>query len=200
VRSELQSLTVGITPGIAAADVSDEDAINIVVTAEKTPEDPLDVPISLTVLTEDELEDAQINSIRDVAANTPNFFTSVGDRAFNFYSIRGNSNSNFLVRDSVGFYLDDVPIEYFHQLFPGDLFDLEQVEVLRGPQNTLYGRNSIAGVVNVTRSISFNALGAASQDAGASMPQLTRTIHLKLKRTKSLSLICQWVLIVKSRI
>jgi iron complex outermembrane receptor protein len=71
VRSELQSLTVGITPGIAAADVSDEDAINIVVTAEKTPEDPLDVPISLTVLTEDELEDAQINSIRDVAANTP---------------------------------------------------------------------------------------------------------------------------------
>lgn len=150
VRAETQFLIVGITPRTATADVNNESAINIVVTAEKTPEDPLDVPISLTVLTTDELEDAQINSIRDIAANTPNFFTSVGDRAFNFYSIRGISNSNFLVRDSVGFYLDDVPIEYFHQLFPGDLFDLEQVEVLRGPQNTLYGRNSIAGVVNVT--------------------------------------------------
>ncbi|NJO42432.1 MAG: Plug domain-containing protein [Cyanobacteria bacterium RU_5_0] len=90
-------------------------------TAEKTPEDLLDVPIGLTVLTQDELEDAQINTIRDVAANTPNFYTSVGDRVFNFYSIRGIGNSNFLIRDSVGFYLDDVPIEYFHQLFPGDL-------------------------------------------------------------------------------
>jgi iron complex outermembrane receptor protein len=150
VQAGTQSLIVGITPGTTTADVTDDNAINVVVTAEKTPEDPLDVPISLTVLTEDEIEDAQINSIRDVAANTPNFFTSVGDRAFNFYSIRGISNSNFLVRDSVGFYLDDVPIEYFHQLFPGDLFDLEQVEILRGPQNTLYGRNSIAGVINVT--------------------------------------------------
>jgi iron complex outermembrane receptor protein len=150
VQSEAQSLIVGIAPATTTADARDEDAINIVVTAERTPEDPLDVPISLTVLTEDEINDAQINSIRDVAANTPNFFTSVGDRAFNFYSVRGISNSNFLVRDSVGFYLDDVPIEYFHQLFPGDLLDIEQVEVLRGPQSTLYGRNSIAGVVNVT--------------------------------------------------
>jgi len=150
VQTEAQSLTVGITPGTTTADVTDTDAINVVVTAEKTPEDPLDVPISLTVLTEDELEDAQINTIREVAANTPNFFASVGDRVFNFYSIRGIGNSNFLIRDSVGFYLDDVPIEYFHQFFPGDLFDVEQVEILRGPQNTLYGRNSIAGVVNIT--------------------------------------------------
>ncbi|NJO49114.1 MAG: TonB-dependent receptor plug domain-containing protein [Leptolyngbyaceae cyanobacterium RM2_2_4] len=150
VQTGTQSLMVGITPGTTTADVTDTDAINVVVTAEKTPEDPLDVPISLTVLTEDELEDAQINTIREVAANTPNFFASVGDRVFNFYSIRGIGNSNFLIRDSVGFYLDDVPIEYFHQFFPGDLFDIEQVEILRGPQNTLYGRNSIAGVVNIT--------------------------------------------------
>lgn len=148
VRSTAQTLVVNITPGTTANEATDEDSIRIVVTAEKTPEDPQDVPISLTVLGQEELEDAQINTIREVAANTPNFFTSVGDRVFNFYSIRGISNSNFLVRDSVGFYLDDVPIEYFHQFFPGELFDLEQVEILRGP-NTLYGRNSIAGVVNI---------------------------------------------------
>jgi iron complex outermembrane receptor protein len=125
------------------------NAIRILVTAEKTPEDAQDVPLSLTVLDEGQIEDAQINTIRDVAANTPNFFTTVGDRVFNFYSVRGLGNSNFLIRDSVGYYLDDVPIEYFHQFFPGDLFDIERVEILRGPQNTLYGRNSIAGVVNI---------------------------------------------------
>lgn len=149
-RTEGRSLIVNATVQAIATSQPQEQEIEIIVTAEKTPESPLDVPIGLTVLTRDEIEDAEINTIRDAAANTPNFFTSVGDRVFNFYSIRGISNSNFLVRDSVGFYLDDVPIDYFHQFFPGQLFDLEQVEILRGPQNTLYGRNSIAGVVNIT--------------------------------------------------
>jgi iron complex outermembrane recepter protein len=121
----------------------------LVVTAEKRLENPQDVPISLTVFPKQDIEDAQINSIRDVAANTPNFFTTVGDRAFNFQSIRGLSNSNFLVRDTLGVYIDDVPYENIHQFLPGLLPDLERVEVLRGPQNTLYGRSSQAGVVNI---------------------------------------------------
>jgi iron complex outermembrane receptor protein len=150
VETEERSLTITATVPKTATNPPQEQEIEIFVTAEKTPENPLNVPIGLTVLPKDVIEDAQINTIRDVAANTPNFFTSVGDRAFNFYSIRGISNSNFLVRDSVGFYLDDVPIEYYHQFFPGQLFDLQQVEILKGPQNTLYGRNSIGGVVNIT--------------------------------------------------
>ena len=140
-------LSVQATP--AVADASDE-AIRITVTAEKTPEDPLDVPISLTVLTEDELVDGQINTIAEVAANTPNFYFTPGDRVFNLYSVRGLGNSsNVLIRDSVSFYIDDVPYDNVHQFFPGELFDLERVEILRGPQSTLYGRNSQAGVVNI---------------------------------------------------
>ncbi|MBD2438976.1 TonB-dependent siderophore receptor [Nostoc sp. FACHB-110] len=123
--------------------------IELVVTAEKTPANPQDVPISLTVLPRKEIEDAQINSIRGIAANTPNFFTTTSDRAFNFYSIRGLSNSNYLTRDTVGFYIDDVPYENAHQFLPGVLFDLERAEILKGPQSTLYGRNSQAGVVNI---------------------------------------------------
>lgn len=59
------------------------------------------------------------------------------------------SNFNFLSRDPVAFYIDDVPYDYtgFLDL---DLADLEQIEVLRGPQSTLYGRNAEAGVVNIT--------------------------------------------------
>lgn len=62
---------------------------------------------------------------------------------FNLYSVRGIGNSsNILVRDAVSFYVDDVPFDNVHQFFPSELFDLQQVEVLRGPQSTLYGRNS----------------------------------------------------------
>ena len=73
----------------SASDNIPLETIRILVTAEKTPADLQDVPISLTALSQAEIEDAQINSIRDVAVYTPNFFTSVGDRAFNFYSVRG---------------------------------------------------------------------------------------------------------------
>ncbi|NJR66672.1 MAG: TonB-dependent receptor [Leptolyngbyaceae cyanobacterium CRU_2_3] len=136
-----QGLTLSLSPAAA-------DTLRVVVTAQRRPEDPQDVPISLTVLSAEELEDAQVNSLQDVAANTPNFFVTTGDRSFNFYSIRGLGNSNVLVRDTASFYVDDVPYDNVHQFFSGDLFDLERVEVLRGPQSTLYGRNSLAGVIN----------------------------------------------------
>ncbi|MEM1242196.1 MAG: TonB-dependent receptor plug domain-containing protein [Cyanobacteria bacterium P01_H01_bin.26] len=148
VESRLQEDSAILS--ISTADTAADDTLRIVVTAEKTPEDPLDVPISLTVLTEDELIDGQINSIADVAANVPNFYFTPGDRVFNLYSVRGLGNSsNVIVRDAVSFYIDDVPYDNVHQFFPSELFDLERIEVLRGPQSTLYGRNSQAGVVNI---------------------------------------------------
>ena len=140
LSSDQSGLAVNVTPSAE---------IEVFVTAQKTPQNLQDVPISLTALQRQELEDADVRSIRDVAANTPNFFSRTGDRAFSFQSIRGLSNSNFLTRDAIGFYLDDVPIEYAHQFLPGELFDLERVEILRGPQGTLYGRSSQAGVVNI---------------------------------------------------
>ncbi|MEM9505829.1 MAG: TonB-dependent receptor plug domain-containing protein, partial [Cyanobacteria bacterium P01_E01_bin.43] len=137
-----------------------DDGIRIIVTAEKTPQDSQDVPISLTVLTRDQLEDAQINSLQDIAGNVPNFYFNPINAAgsyFSYYSIRGLGNSNFLNRDAVGFYIDDVPYDYggFLDL---NLIDLERVEVLRGPQNTLYGRSSQAGVVNIISRPPTNSL------------------------------------------
>ncbi|MEM7065547.1 MAG: TonB-dependent receptor [Cyanobacteria bacterium P01_B01_bin.77] len=129
--------------------VEDNDTLRIIVTAERTPDTPQDVPISLTVLTEQQLEDGQINSLAGIAQNTPNFFlfpSSPGN--LGRYSIRGIGNSNFLSRDAVGFFINDVP--YDSGLFNDILLsDLERVEILRGPQNLLYGRSSIGGVVNI---------------------------------------------------
>ncbi|MEC4812876.1 MAG: TonB-dependent receptor [Scytonema sp. PMC 1069.18] len=150
-----QGLILSVTPPAPG--------IEIVVTAQKRPEDIQDVPISITTLTEEEIEDADITSLDDISANTPNFSTFLSSRN-TLYSIRGLSNFNFLSRDPVAFYIDDVPYDY-SGFIDVDLPDLERVEVLRGPQSTLYGRNAQAGAVNLitrkpTNTFEFN--GSAS--------------------------------------
>lgn len=147
LEGELLTDTMGLTVSVFT-----EPEEEITVTAEKREDTPQNVPISLTVIPQRELEDAQIDSIQSIANNTPNFTFfrgSAGASYFNYYSIRGLSNFNFLSpQDNVAFYVDDVPYDYGGFL-DNFLFDLERVEVLRGPQSTLYGRSSQAGVVNI---------------------------------------------------
>ncbi|MEM9216569.1 MAG: TonB-dependent siderophore receptor [Cyanobacteria bacterium P01_F01_bin.150] len=146
IVSNQNGLTLSVEP--SSAIVAQADALQIVVTAEKQPDDVQDIPISITAFTEEDIEDADITSFEQVAGATPNFTTYTPGRNFILYSIRGLNNFNFLSRDPVAFYIDDVPNDYtgFLDL---DLIDLERIEVLRGPQGTLYGRNAEAGVVNV---------------------------------------------------
>ncbi|MGG6270072.1 TonB-dependent receptor domain-containing protein [Leptolyngbya sp. AN03gr2] len=135
-----------------AVNVFTESEDEITVTAEKREDTLQNVPISITAFPRQELEDAQIDSLQSIANSTPNFTFlkgSTGASYFDYYSIRGLSNFNFLAsQDNVAFYIDDVPYDYGGFL-DGTLFDLERVEVLRGPQSTLYGRSSQAGVVNI---------------------------------------------------
>lgn len=147
-EGELVSHSTGLTLSILPALPEEE----IVVTAQKRPEPAQNVPISLTVIPRQTLEDAQIDSLQSISNNAPNFSffpTNAGGSDFAYYSIRGLNNFNFLVsQDSVGFYIDDVPFDFGAFLDIG-LVDLERVEILRGPQSTLYGRSSPAGVVNI---------------------------------------------------
>lgn len=177
------------------ADASEEDELEITVTAQRREEKPQDVPISLTVLTEPQIEDADITSFEKVASNTPNFnwFSPTDSRSFSFYSVRGLSNFNFASRDSVGFFVDDVPLDYggtLEQDFP----DLERVEILRGPQNTLYGRSAQAGVVNlITRkptndfegnaALSFGSENNLNLRAGISGPLIEDELFFRLSGT-----------------
>lgn len=145
IISNQNGLTLSVTPPAATAA---SEPIEIVVTAEKQPANLQNVPISITAFTEEDIEDADLTSIEQIAGLTPNFAPYTPGRNFLLYSVRGLSNFNFLSRDPVAFYVDDVPYDYtgFLDL---DLSDLERVEVLRGPQSTLYGRNAEAGVVNI---------------------------------------------------
>ncbi len=124
--------------------------LRIIVTAERTPEEALSVPLSLTTLSETQIEDADITSLNGIADRTPNFtfYSGGANRTGQFYSVRGVSNFNAFSRDAVGFFVDDVPFD-FAGFIDQDLIDIERVEVLRGPQNTLYGRSSSGGAVNI---------------------------------------------------
>ncbi|MEM7716177.1 MAG: AMIN domain-containing protein [Cyanobacteria bacterium P01_A01_bin.68] len=90
--------------------------IELTVTAQKRPEEQQEIPLSLTVIPQQEIEDAQIDSFQDIANYTPNFRfapTSSGGTEFSNYSMRGVNNANFLTaQDSVAFYIDDVPVDY----------------------------------------------------------------------------------------
>jgi iron complex outermembrane receptor protein len=144
---EIVQSSSGLTISVLPSEPEEE----VTVTAQKRPERAQDVPISLTVLDSQQIQDAGIRTVQDIANRTPNFsaFSSNTARVFTFYSVRGLSNSNFLSqKDVIGFYVDDIPYEY-GGFIDFDLFDVDRIEVLRGPQSTLYGRNSQAGVVNI---------------------------------------------------
>lgn len=128
------------------ADVpSDADQIpEIVVTAQKRSENLQDVPVSITTFGSAEIRDRAIESFMDYAASVPNLgFGASGDGAANSrtISIRGVSGDN-----TTGFYLDETPLP--DSLDPR-IVDIDHIEVLRGPQGTLYGARSMGGTVRL---------------------------------------------------
>ena len=120
----------------------------VVVTAQKRTESLQDVPISVTAISGELIQDASIRSFSDLSAYVPNF--SVSENAVNTtITMRGISiGANQSFEQSVGLFLDGVYLGRSRQFRLG-LFDLEQVEVLRGPQGILFGKNTLAGAINV---------------------------------------------------
>ncbi len=120
----------------------------IVVTAQKRAENVQDVPIAVSVMTAERLKASNMENFEDVALATPN--TDINMTAsYVQVGMRGlNAPINDGMEQSVGFYVDG--IYYGKTAFLQDAFlDLERVEMLKGPQGTLFGKNTIAGAVNV---------------------------------------------------
>ena len=120
----------------------------VVVTAQKRVESLQDVPISVTAISGEQIQDASIRSLSELGTYVPNF--SVAENPVNtIITMRGISiGSNQSFEQSVGLFLDGVYLGRSRQSRLG-LFDLEQVEVLRGPQGILFGKNTLAGAINV---------------------------------------------------
>lgn len=184
----------------AAADSSVADTgtriEEVVVTAQKRTQRSIDVPLSITALSGEALERAGINTLKDLSYSVPSLVVSDSGSGFQRYFIRGIGNG-YASTSLVGVYLDeaDVTSNAISQL---DLRaqDLERVEVLKGPQGTLYGAGSSGGTVRyITRDpqldrfsaegnidLAFTRAGDASQSVSGvfNVPLVTDTLGLRI--------------------
>jgi iron complex outermembrane receptor protein len=122
----------------------------VIVTAQKKQENLQDVAIAITAFSSDTIRNAGILNMQDVTAMTPSFSVSNYNPTTPAPYIRGVGTNSSSVGDdsSVGVFIDEV---YAGRAgaYSADMFDVERIEVLRGPQGTLYGRNVAGGAMNI---------------------------------------------------
>ena len=120
----------------------------IVVTAQKRAESLSEVPISISAVTGETLENRSIDSLATLSQSMPNvnIFEGAIDSTIQVRGVTTGNNKGF--EQSVAMYFDGVPYGRA-QLVRTPLVDLERVEVLRGPQPTIFGKNAIAGAISV---------------------------------------------------
>jgi outer membrane receptor protein involved in Fe transport len=136
----------------ADATADTESLETITVTARKRDESLANVPVSITVFTQETLADYNIQSFNDYATKTPNISFSYGGGPTGIadartVAIRGITGQNlFGTAGATGFYIDDTPV-------PGSVdprvLDIDNIEVLKGPQGTLFGESSLGGNVRL---------------------------------------------------
>ena len=153
----------------ASGNVSAASIEEVVVTAQKRAQTVQDVPISISAFSSDELEGLKLRDTTEIASQIINMQISnpMGD-SLPVISLRGISMDDFSLNQSspVAIYVDEV-YKGNPALQSVQMFDLARLEVLRGPQGTLYGKNSTGGAVNfITKAPSFTDQGYITVGAG----------------------------------
>jgi iron complex outermembrane receptor protein len=185
----------GVASGQAQVPVTEQaeapaqtDAGEIVVTARKRAENLRDVPVSVTALGSDQITQARISQVADLGARIPNLSVSSASN-LPYTLIRGfGSGSNASFEQSVGKFVDNVSYGRDQDLrLP--LFDVERVEVLRGPQVLLYGNSTTAGALNITTKKPGDTLSAdASVAYNFSYKEVTSQAGLTVPIAENISL------------
>lgn len=136
-------------PVLVSASEGEEFSIEeVLVTAERREANLQDVPIAISSFSQQDLQAQQVNNIGDLQALVPNLSVHVGDANNAVVYIRGvgQVDSIAFFEPGVGIYLDDVYLGRAQGAFL-DVVDVERIEVLRGPQGSLYGRNTVGGAI-----------------------------------------------------
>ena len=140
-----------VTEGVAQAPQQDEGVFggDIVVTAQKREERLQDVGISVTALSGEALETLNLTNMQQISQQVPSLNVSTWTPAFTTFNLRGVSQNNFQdnLEAPVAVYIDEVYLASMNAIGL-QMFDMERVEVLRGPQGTLFGRNATGGLIH----------------------------------------------------
>lgn len=196
--ASLLSAVLAATPALAqdAAPPADEGQLSdIVVTAQRRSENIQDVPVSVATLDQGRIQTIfdSGNDITALATRVPGLFaeSSNGRVAPRFY-IRGLGNTDFDLAASqpVSVIMDEVVLENV-ALKSSPIFDVERVEVLRGPQGTLFGRNTPAGIIkfdtvkpgnelSAQGSLSYGSYGSLNGEFGVGVPIVTDILSIRV--------------------
>lgn len=160
------SVTMALAPALLPAQESVDGLEEIVVTAQKRAERLQDVPIQVSVFSEQSIADSGIRATQDFVAYVPNMTFDRSDTYRNSFVVMRGLTQITNADSPVAVVVDGVP-QNDQKQFSMRLFDIERIEVLKGPQGTLYGRNAIGGAVNiVTREPSEQLEGFAELSYG----------------------------------
>jgi len=144
------STLIGVTPIVTSAEESPRKLEVIEVTAQKHSQNVNEVGITVNAFSGDQLKDLGVKSAADLAVHTPGLTVNeTSATGVPLYTIRGVGFQDYSTAASstVGLYFDEISMPY-SVMTRGVVFDIERVEVLKGPQGDLFGRNTTAGQIN----------------------------------------------------
>jgi iron complex outermembrane receptor protein len=155
-RSGARAIVASSLAFATAVAAADRSAVleEVVVTAQKRAQNLQDVPISMAVFSAQTLDRSGVDDIRDLRRITPNLYIATAPQVTNTrVAIRGiGTSGNTAIEPSVAFFVDGVYAPRVGSMLAG-LNDIEAVEVLRGPQGTLFGRNASAGAISMRTAV-----------------------------------------------
>ncbi|MCY3998201.1 MAG: TonB-dependent receptor [Flavobacteriaceae bacterium] len=162
----------------------------IIVTADRRYQDAQKTATSVSAIGAEEIERLQIGVLSEINSIAPNFRSYDDGSTGTFSLITSRGISTIDPNPIVGLYIDDVP--YFSTYsFPLGISDIQRIEILRGPQGTLYGRNALAGVIKITTKnptneltgfagFSYGNLNAGALKLGLNIPLVNDKVFLRL--------------------
>jgi outer membrane receptor protein involved in Fe transport len=191
--------SVGAAHGIEQATSGPVSLEEIVVTAQKRQERLQDVPMSVSAFTQEDINQLGISGIDTLSRQVPNLAFSNPYGGEPILSIRGIS-TGYGLAPAVSVYIDDTPLDTRTDLFSGsgliDLFDVDRIEVLRGPQGTLFGASSMGGAIRVitaqpsTKQFNSNwEAGFADTDGGGISYSAKGAVNIPLSDTLALRVV-----------
>src|SRR5882762_6558207 len=159
---------------------------DVIVTAQKKEEVLQSIPVSISSLSSRQVQEYRLWDSKDLTAIVPNLYSSNPGDNRNVTSIRGITSTSY--DPAVATYIDGVN-QFGLDTYIAQLFDVERIEVLRGPQGTLYGRNAMGGVINIITKkpsrttdgfaeINFGTYGQQRYSAGIRTPLVKDKLFL----------------------